>query len=123
MSDPCTLHSSDLRNTSYVSGRHRSYLSQPGCGYWLYWTPVQLRLLAEQRGSASRPVWQFRLQVQSREPAALKIREAQGPPEMAVGVVGIHNRGSYLLFLVPLPCSSSSSLYLSLALLISRCSA
>ena len=98
-----------------------SYLSQPGCGYCLYWTPLLLRLLAEQRGSASRPAWQFRLQVQSREPAALKIREAEGPPEMAIEIVGIRNRGSYLLFVIPPPCSSSLSI--SLALLISRCSA
>ena len=30
-------------------------LSQPGCDYCLYWTPLLFRLLAGQRGSASRP--------------------------------------------------------------------
>ena len=61
MSDPCILHRSYLGNTSYFPGRHPRTchsLAVAGGGYWLYWTPLLLRLLVEQRGSAPCLVWQ-----------------------------------------------------------------
>ena len=102
------VHSAQVghQNTRYSPGRHYHTV----CGYWLYWTLVLLRLLAEQRGSAVLPVWPFEFRIQSREPAALKIcqrRDAQVSPGVTAEIVGIRDRGSYLLFLIPPPCSSS----------------
>jgi hypothetical protein len=51
----CTGRTSEIQLFSWSPS---SYLSQPGCGYWLYWTPLLLRLLVEQRGSAPCLVWQ-----------------------------------------------------------------